>query len=85
MEVKPHQQFMEKRNNKNITENDAKMKRPKAMGPEGPEPALGLGVPEEVRSSSRDSRSRFPHASNIVKKQTSGKQLKSNLEHQAVN
>ena len=34
----------------------------------GPEPALGPGVPEEVRSSSRDSRSRFPLASNILQK-----------------
>ena len=44
------------------------MKRPKAMCPEGPEPALGPGVPEEVRSSSGDSRSMFPLASNILQK-----------------
>ena len=61
---------------KNIMKNDAKMKRPKAMGPEGPEPALGPGVPEEVRSSSGDSRSRFPLASNILQKTTSRQTIK---------
>ncbi len=49
---------------KNMTKNDAKMKRQKAIGPEGP----GPGVLEEVRSSSGDSRSRSPLASNIIKK-----------------
>ena len=49
---------------KNITKNDAKMKHPEAIRPKGP----GPGVPEEVRSSSGDSRSRFPLACNIIKK-----------------
>ena len=53
---------------KNITKHDAKMKRPKAIRSEGRGGANGPGVPEEVRSSSGDSRSRFPLASNIVKK-----------------
>ena len=53
---------------KNITKNDAKMKRPKAQDPKGREGALGPGVLEEVRSFSVDSRSRFPLASNIIKK-----------------
>ena len=62
----------EKTIQKNITKNYAKIKRQKAIGPEGPrarsEGAHGPGAPEEVRSSSGDSSSRFPLASNIIKK-----------------
>ena len=57
------------------------MKRPKAIRSEGREGVLGPGVPEEVRSSSGDSRSRFPLASNILPKtntqQTTKKQTTS--------
>ena len=58
----------EKTIQKNITKNDAKMKRPKAIRSEGRGGANGPGVLEEVRSSSGDSRSRFPLASNILQK-----------------
>ncbi len=74
---------------KNITKNDAKIKRQKAIRPEGPwagsEGAHGPGVPEEVRSSSGDSRSRFPLASNILQKtntrQTTKKQPRTSNSH----
>ena len=67
MKVEIHQQKYEKTIQKHITKNDAKMKRPKAIHSEGPGGTNGPSVPEEVRSSSGDSRSRFPLASNIVK------------------
>ena len=63
MEVGINQKYMNKRFPKIITTNDAKMEPPKVICPKGP----GPGVPEEVRSSSGDSRSRFPLACNIIK------------------
>ena len=76
--IKKHKKTIQK----NITKNDAKIKRQKVIRPEGPrarsEGAHGPGVPEEVRSSSGDSRSRFPLACSIIENRTSGKQLKSN-------
>ena len=65
MEVNIDQKYMKQRYNKKISKNDAKMKRPKAADPKEPRAPQ---VPEEVRSCSRDSRSRSPLASNIVKK-----------------
>ena len=68
----------EKTIQKNITKNAAKMKRQKAIRSEGP---------EEVRSSSGDSRSRFPLASNILQKtntrQTTKKQPRTSNSHLA--
>ena len=61
-QLKKHEKTIQK----HITKNDAKMKRPKAIRSEGPGGVLEPGVPEEVRSYSRDSRSRFPLASNIL-------------------
>ena len=53
---------------KNITKNHAKMKRQKAIRSEGRGGANRPGVSEEVSSSSGDSRSRLPLASNILQK-----------------
>ena len=54
-----------KKNTKTHHEKWCKNEAPKSYAPGG---AVGPGVPEEVRSSSGDSRSRFPLASNILQK-----------------
>jgi hypothetical protein len=64
MEIKIHQKNM-KNYTKKHHEQWCKNEAPKSSGPEG---TNGLGVPEEVSSSFGDSRSRFPLASNIIKK-----------------
>ena len=70
--IKKHEKTIQK----HITKNDAKMKRQKAIRSEGPGGVLGPGVPEEVRSSSGDSRSRFPLASNIITKTNTRQTIK---------
>ena len=73
-----HQKYMKKLYNKNNTKNDA-------VKNHSPGWVLGPGVPEEVRSSSGDSRSRFPLASNILQKtntwQTIKKQPRTSNSH----
>ena len=74
MEVEIHQKTW-KNNTKTHHEKWCKNEAPKSYAPGG---ADGPGVPEEVRSSSGDSRSRFPLASNILQqtntRQTTKKQ-----------
>jgi len=71
-----------KNNTKTHHEKWCKNEAPKSYTPGG---TLGPGVLEEVRSSSRDSRSRFPLASNILQKtntrQTTKKQPRTSNSH----